>query len=104
MNSGIILVVQLFINADREAEFRQFEMEAARIMKNYGGQIEKVIRPIISEQKEALPQEIHIVSFPSLKDFEVYQEDSDLAKLTTLRQCAIARTEITIGKESKLYF
>jgi hypothetical protein len=36
MNSGIILVVQLFIHVGQEAEFRQFEMEAAQIMQNYG--------------------------------------------------------------------
>jgi len=103
MNSEIILVVRLFINVGRKAEFQQFEREAARIMQNYGGRIEKAIRPMISEQKDALPHEIHIVSFPSMKHFEEYREDSDLSKLKTLRQSAITRTEIIIGEENKLY-
>jgi uncharacterized protein (DUF1330 family) len=102
-NSRIILVVHLFIHPGREVEFRQFETEAAQIMQKYGGRIERVIRPTVSVQSDPLPHEIHIVSFPSTERFEAYRGDSDLAKLTSLRQYAIARTEIVIGKEGEPY-
>jgi antibiotic biosynthesis monooxygenase (ABM) superfamily enzyme len=108
MNSRIILVVQLFIHADREAEFRQFETETARIMSHYDGHVETVIRPLdcgqSSGQADALPYEVHLVSFPSLEQFEAYREDSDLATLATLRQSAIARTEILIGRAIAPYY
>jgi hypothetical protein len=103
MPSRIIIVTQLFIHAGREDEFRQFETEAARIMRKHGGGIERVVRPTVAVQKEPLPYEVHLVSFPSMEHFEAYRADSDLARLTDLRQSAIARTEILIGEEGEPY-
>lgn len=99
----IILVVSLFIHPDREAEFRQFESEAARIMKRYGGQIERAIRPIASAQLDVVPYEVHLVSFPSMERFDAYRGDAELAEFASLRQAAIARTEIIIGEDGELY-
>jgi antibiotic biosynthesis monooxygenase (ABM) superfamily enzyme len=103
MNPRLILVVSLFIHAGREAEFRQFETEAARIMKKYEGRIERVIRPTTPAPSDAVPYEIHIVSFPSLERFEAYRGDADLTGLAPLRQAAIARTEVIMGKEGEPY-
>lgn len=103
MTSRVFLVVSLFIHPGREAEFRQFETEAARVMKRYGGQIERVIRPTIPAQSGVAPHEIHIVSFPSMERFDAYRGDADLAKLAALRQAAIARTEVIIGEEGEPY-
>ncbi|WP_425217590.1 hypothetical protein [Tumidithrix helvetica] len=47
--------------------------------------------------------EVHLVSFPSMEQFELYRNDSALVKLANLRQSAIARTEIVIGQEGKPY-
>jgi uncharacterized protein (DUF1330 family) len=104
MRSGIILVVQLFIQTNQEAKFQQYEREAAQIMQKYQGKIEKVIRPIATEQSNEQPDEVHIVWFPSLERFESYRQDLDLVKLAELRQSAISRTEIIIGQESNSYF
>ena len=104
MNSGIILVASLFIHPGREVEFRQFETEAARIMKKYGGRVERVIRPHASAAPDSSPYEVHIVSFPSVERFEAYRGDADLTKLAPLRQSAITRTEIIIGEEGESYF
>jgi antibiotic biosynthesis monooxygenase (ABM) superfamily enzyme len=103
MNSRLILVVSLFIHPGREAEFRQFETEAVCIMKKYEGKIERVIRPTVSAQSDSVPYEIHVVSFPNLERFEAYRGDTDLARLTPLRQAAIARTEVVIGEEGEPY-
>jgi uncharacterized protein (DUF1330 family) len=99
----MILVASLFIHPGCEVEFRQFETEAARIMKKYGGRIEHVIRPNASVPPDSLPYEIHVVSFPSLQQFEAYRGDAELAKFAPLRQSAIARTEIVIGEAGKPY-
>ncbi len=108
MNSPILLLVRLFIHPGREAEFRQFETAAARIMAGYGGRIERVIRPLTlltsgSLTDEPLPHEIHLVSFPSMAQFEAYRKDETLAELAPLRQVAIVRTEITLGEEGEAY-
>ena len=103
MNSRLILVVSLFIHPGHEAEFQQFETEAARIMKKYDGHLERVIRPTILGQSDSSPHEIHLVSFPNLESFESYKGDLDLAKLAPLRQAAIARTEVIMGEEGESY-
>jgi uncharacterized protein (DUF1330 family) len=102
-NPGIVLVASLFIHPGREVEFRQFETEAARIMQKYGGRIERVIRPTTSGQSDSSPHEIHLVSFPSVERFEAYRRDAALATLAPLRQRAVARTEVIIGKEGEPY-
>ena len=103
MSSRIVLLASLFIHPGREVEFHQFETKAASIMRKYQGDIERVIRPTSSPSSEALPYEIHIVTFPSLERFEAYRNDADLAQLASLRQAAIARTSILIGEEGEPY-
>jgi len=104
MDPAIVLLAHLFVRLGREAAFREFETEAARIMRRYGGRIDRVIRPISSIGEGLLPYEIHVLSFPSLGRFEAYQEDQNLARLASLRRSAIARTEVTIGEEGEPYF
>jgi hypothetical protein len=103
MDSTVVLVVSLFIHPGREIEFRQFETEAAHIMKKYEGKIERVIRPTVSGQRNSAPHEIHIVSFPSMAQFDAYRGDTELARLAPLRQVALARTEVIIGEEGEAY-
>ncbi len=103
MDSRFVLLASLFIHPGREVEFRQFETEAARIMRIYGGRIELVIRPHTSVPPGFSPYEVHVVSFPSIEQFEAYRGDGELAALAPLRQSAIARTEIIIGEEGEPY-
>jgi uncharacterized protein (DUF1330 family) len=95
----LLLLARLFVHPGREAEFRQFESAAARIMARYGGRIEKVIRPLSSSPQESLPHEIHLISFPGQEAFDAYRADAELAGLAELRQRAILRTELVIGVE-----
>ena len=103
MGTGIVLVVSLFIHPGQEDAFRRFETHAARIMGRYGGQIERVIRPTGGSPGEALPHEIHLVSFPSPATFAAYRADAELAALAPLRHAAIAQTGIVIGEEGPPY-
>ena len=103
MNAPIFVIARLFVHPGCEAEFRQFETAAARIMERYGGHIEKVIRPLSANHEGPLPHEIHLVSFPSQEQFEAYRADAELAGLAALRQAAIARTELVMGCEGEAY-
>jgi uncharacterized protein (DUF1330 family) len=103
MSNRIIVLASLFIHPGREVEFRQFETEAARIMKKYGGQIEHVIRPTASGSGGTLPYEIHVVTFPSREQFEAYRTDPDLTTFAALRQIAISRTDVIMGEEGEPY-
>jgi hypothetical protein len=98
-----VLLVQLFVHMGREAEFRRFETEAARIMRRHGGRIDRVIRPTGPARGDALPHEVHLVSFPSAAGFEAYRADPELRALGALRESAIARTEILVGIDGEPY-
>lgn len=96
-DGGIVLIASLFIYPGKEAEFRQFEAQAAGIMRHFGGEIERVIRPHDAAGGAERPHEVHVVCFPSMEQFEAYRQDPDLAALAPLRASVIARTEVLIG-------
>ena len=100
---AIVLLVELFVHPGRVAEFRRFETEAARIMRRRCGRIERVIRPTDPARGDALPHEIHLVSFPSAAGLEAYRTDPKLRALAPLRESAIARTEVTVGTDGEPY-
>ena len=99
----IVLLVQLFIHPGRAVEFQRFETEAARIMRRHGGRIDRVIRPTGPARTDALPHEVHVVSFRSAAGFEAYRVDPELKALGTLRESAIARTEVLVGTDGEPY-
>jgi uncharacterized protein (DUF1330 family) len=100
---SIVLVVQLYVHPGRAAEFHRFETAAARIMRRHGGRIDRVIRPTGPARADALPHEVHLVSFESVAGFEAYQADPELKTLGPLRESAIARTEVLVGTEAEPY-
>jgi hypothetical protein len=99
----IVLIVTLYVHRGRENEFRQFETRAAGIMRKHGGVIERVIRPDLGPSGTEVPYEIHLVTFPSTGAFAAYRSDPELVALGSLRELAIARTEVTIGHEGDPY-
>jgi hypothetical protein len=103
-DQAIVLLVELFVRPGRVAEFRRFETAAARIMQRHGGRIDRVIRPTgPARGHDALPYEIHLVSFASAAGLEAYRADPELQALAPLRESAIARTEVTVGSDGEPY-
>lgn len=103
MERTFIALVQLFINKDREGEFRTFETAAARIMAVHGGRIERVVRPGPLSSDGALPYEVHVVVFPNEACFMAFRGDAALAALAPLRQAAVARMHLIAGDEGEPY-
>ena len=103
MDVGIVAIVSLYIHPGREEQFRHFETAAARIMRRYGGRIERALTPRSPSSNHPAPHEIHVVTFPDMAQFAAYRSDADLAELAPLRQDAIARTEIVYGDEAEPY-
>jgi uncharacterized protein (DUF1330 family) len=100
---AMVLLVELFVHPDREAELRRFETEAARIMRRHGGRIDRVIQPTSAAQGAELPHEIHLLSFASAAGLESYRADPELLALAPLRESAIARTAVTVGTDGPPY-
>jgi uncharacterized protein (DUF1330 family) len=102
MAERLILVVSLQVHEGREAEFERFEAEAARIMRRYGGRIDRRIRCLPTEN-DPQPFELHLVSFPDALSFERYRADPELAGLAALRATAIRQTTLWSGVDCPLF-
>ena len=98
MEPKLIIVAALFVNRGCEAEFQQFEASAEKIMRRYGGCIERRIG--FRENADAdHPHELHIVAFPDQQTFDRYRADPDLQALAELRARAIRQTIVWVGKD-----
>jgi uncharacterized protein (DUF1330 family) len=100
LNERVSFVVNLWISGDDVFGFETFERAAADIMSKHGGRIEMMVRCSGVDEN---PFEVHIVSFPSVAAFEEYHGDPRLVELRSLRERAIARTEIWQGAQRQAY-
>ena len=98
------VVVSLWIHPGRVAEFEVYEHKAARIMRRYGGVVQKVVRTSNANlSSDGQPFEVHVLGFPSLEAFHSYRADSELAGLAAERSAAISRTEVLLGEPGPKY-
>ena len=96
------LVVTLRLRRDRLEDFRAFERQAAAVMADHDGRIERtVVAPV--EGEPDLFAEVHVVTFPGEAAFAAYRADSRLAALVHLRDSAVVSTEILVGEDGPSY-
>lgn len=93
----MIQVVVLLEIGDYSA-FREFERNAAEVMKIHRGQILSAFAPNLSLIGNPRIGEVHILQFPDLQAFEAYRNDALLKQLSELRKKAILNTEIFISE------
>jgi uncharacterized protein (DUF1330 family) len=96
----MVLVAILTVRKDAIEEFRAYETQAARIMKEHGGRIERVI--VAADTAETI-KEIHVVTFPDDAAFKAYRQSPQLAGLAPLRDASIVGTDIHIGADGPAY-
>src|SRR4051812_32892087 len=87
----IALVVQVWIHPGQQKAFLDFESQAAEIMATHGGRIERVIRPL-EPMSETVPNEIHILTFPSSASWLNYRADPEILTLADQRAAAVSHT------------
>ena len=102
MNAKITLIVALFVNPDRHAEFESFEARAAEIMSGFGGRIERRIG-FANKNDSSVPDEVHVVTFPDLESYNRYRESPEIQALANLRAIAIRKTVVWRGVELPEY-
>jgi uncharacterized protein (DUF1330 family) len=100
MDRHVTLVVLLFVHPGLEEEFERYEANAVRIMKRYGGSIERRVRFSRGGGDEQ-PDEVHLVEFPSDEAFERYRGDPELVALAEARARAVRRTIVWVARDEK---
>ena len=88
----------------REAlgSFRTFEGHAARVMKRYGGAIERTVVLAAAAASE-IHEEVHLVRFPSAEAFEAYRADPEIAAVRHLRDESVIATDVARGEDGPEY-
>ena len=79
---------------------RAYESKAIPILREHGGQLLSAFTPAPSsnqEQVSAMPDEVHVIEFPSAEQFERYCADSRVAALRNERAEAIANSVVFVS-------
>lgn len=79
----------------------EFEREALNIMSDHGGRIASVFET--RRSADGSGEEVHVVEFPDVGNYENYRNDGRHGGLRTLRERAISHTELKVCLNEKSY-
>jgi uncharacterized protein (DUF1330 family) len=97
----MLLHVTLHVRRDALDTFREFEHEAARILRKHGGELERVL---VMRTVESEPyREVHVMSFPSEDAYEAYRVSPELAAFLPMRERSVVKTELCKVEEGSRY-
>jgi uncharacterized protein (DUF1330 family) len=98
----MIYITQLiYIKPGQVASFEAFEQIAIPMISRYNGRLLFRIRPDTSsfiEGETEPPYEIHLVTFPSEKEFEAFGKDPDRASMLHLKEASVDRVVLIKGQ------
>lgn len=97
VTSPTFLVVSLWIREGRIAGFEAYEQKTSRIMKRYGGVVERTVRVSEPGTASGQPFEVHVVCFPSQAMCEAYRTDAEVKALSSEREAVIMKTVVLEG-------
>ncbi|NMH87686.1 hypothetical protein [Flavivirga algicola] len=81
-NEEIVNVALMYINDGEEERFEEYKRKGGAILKQYGGKIERIIKPnMLAEGEMELPDEIHFATYPNIEVFNKFNEDEAFIKI-----------------------
>ena len=81
---------------------RAFEHQALAILREHGGTLISAFEPERAGE-DGIPDEIHLLEFPTAEVFAAYRADPRLADLGDLRARAIASTVVYVARRTVRY-
>ena len=97
MPEALIVIAYLTVRAGKRLEFEEFERQALSLVRQHGGELLHALEPIATSPSTHLPDEVHILRFPSQRALDDYRADPALLGLAELRKEAIADTKLLIA-------
>ena len=91
----------IFVKKEQESLFHSFEDQVLPLLEQHNGELIFRIRPSESALLVSTlgqPYEIHLVSFPSRKDFEDYRDNPQRLQHMHLKDQSIERVMLIEGK------
>jgi uncharacterized protein (DUF1330 family) len=99
----MIYITQLiFLKQGMEKEFHEFEAIAIPLMQKYTGKLIQRVRPDSNsfiDGENDRPYEVHIISFNSNKDFELFLKDKQRQDIVHLKEASIRSTFLIKGEK-----
>ncbi len=92
------VLVHLYAGAEGLESLRRYESQVLPFLAEHGGQLLSAFRPQAQEGID-VPDEIHLLEFPSTLALDGYRNDRRVRALRKERQGAIARMQVYISKE-----
>ena len=82
-NEEIVNVALMFLKDGEEERFAAYIKKGGAILEQYGGKIERVIKPtmLAEGRMDRLPDEIHFATYPSLEVFNKFNADEEFIKI-----------------------
>ena len=93
----LIVIAFLKVKPGKRELFDDFERQALALIQKHGGALLQAIQPTATLPPTDLPDEVHVLKFPSQQALDSYRADPELLKLAPLRAEAIGSTQILIG-------
>jgi len=103
MEQRLYLTVLLYLKDGKQEQFYDYERRVKPVIESYGGQFEKVIKPTHVVGDIPMPDEIHLLSFPSEQSFQSYRDDPALPEIAALRAEAVEQTIIISGIAHQIF-
>ncbi len=90
----IYVIVHLYVR-HTVSELQAYEHQVMPILSEHGATLISAFRP----EGQDVPDEIHVIQFPSRQSYDDYREDERVIALRTLRENVIKLAEIYISDE-----
>jgi uncharacterized protein (DUF1330 family) len=101
---ALVLVVHLYATDKDVAALQAFEAKVLPLLADHGGQLEVAFAPSPEfATPQEVPDEVHILRFPSAQAFHAYRADPRHGALAAERTRVIRNTEI-LGSETQITY
>ncbi len=90
----------IFVKEGKEEVFNEFEGHVLPLLTRHNGELLYRIRPdkiSVIDASWGHPYEIHLVSFPTRKDFESYRDDKERLQYMPLKEESIEKALLIEG-------
>ena len=101
---ALVLVVHLYAADKDVAALRAYEAKVLPLLADHGGRLEMAFSPAPAlTTGQEVPDEVHILKFPSAQAFQAYRADPRHGELADERSRVLRKTEI-FGSESQVTY
>jgi len=99
-------VVLIWVKPGQIQTLHEYERNVVKLIERHGGSFEVVMNvesANLEDMFDRLPDEIHVLKFPSSKAFDAYRADPEGAAFANLRESSVERALFLQGAPVALF-